>query len=186
MNAGLQHTIGRLERQKAELLQWIEQRPHGWLAYKPTPVKWSALEVLDHLRKAELVVLHSCKENLKSQKHLVTPSERAKAILFLTIMRLPTKVRVPEAVSFVRPDPVTSLQAVLESWAAERALLKAFFGSLPTSTENVGLVFHPTVGWMNLRTVMSFLSVHLRHHEYQLRRIKKACGRIRTEDANHA
>jgi len=180
MNAGLQRTIGRLERHKAELVQWIEQWLHGRLAYKPTPVKWSALEVLDHLRKTELAVLHSCERNLKSRKHLVSPSERAKAILFLTMIRLPIKVTVPEAASFVRPYPITYLQTVLESWAAERALLKAFLGSLPTSTENVGLVFHPTVGWMNLRTVMSFRSVHLRHHEYQLRRIKKACGRIRT------
>lgn len=173
MNASLQRTIGPLERQKAELVRRIQAWPHDWLAYKPAaPSEWSALEVVDHLRKTELAVLHSCEKNLKSRKHVVSPSERGKALVFLAMMRLPIKVRVPEAVSFVLPDHVTSLQTVLKSWAAERSLLKAFLGRLTTSTENVGLVFHPAVGWMDIRATMSFLSVHLRHHEYQLRRIR--------------
>jgi DinB superfamily len=184
MNAGLQRMVVRLERQKAALVRRIEAWPHDWLADKPAPSEWSALEVLDHLRKTELAVLHSCETNLKSRHHVVSPYERGKALVFLAMMRLPIKVRVPEPVSFVLPGHVISLHTVLESWAAERALLKAFLEPLTASTENVGLVFHPAVGWMNLTAAMSFLSVHLRHHEYQLRRIKKAYGGIQTLGAN--
>ena len=154
----------------------IKTWPHEWLTYKPAPASWSALGVLDHLRKTELAVLHSCESNLKSQKHSVTPFERTKAVVLLAVMRLPIKLKVPEPVSFVRPGHVSSLQTVLDSWLAQRLLLKEFMGALTTSVEHVGFVFHPAVGWMDLRATMSFLSVHLQHHEYQLRRIKKACG----------
>lgn len=188
MNAGLQRTIERLERQKAELVRRIQAWPQDWLAYKPTPAEWSALEVLDHLRKTELAVLHSCEKNLKSRQHSVTPFERTKALVLLSMMRLPIKIKVPEPVSFVRPDRVTSLQTVLDSWSAQRLLLKTFWGALMTSDEHVGVVFHPAVGWMDLHSTMNFLSVHLRHHEYQLQRIKKASGwsGIRGAGANPA
>jgi DinB superfamily len=168
-----EETIERLERQKARLVRPIKTWPHEWLTYKPTPASWSALDVLDHLRKTELAVFQSCEHNLKSSNQTVTLRERARGILFLAIMRLPVRVRVPDPVSFVLPGRVTSLQTVLDSWSAQRALLKAFLGAMGTANENVGVTFHPAVGWMNLRGAMSFLSVHIRHHEYQLRRIKK-------------
>jgi hypothetical protein len=122
-------------------------------------------------------VLRSCERSLKTRRDAVTPSESVKAVLLLAMMRLPIKLKVPEPVSFVRPDRVKSLQAVLDSWSVERLLLIEFVGAFPRSAEHVGLVFHPAVGWMNLATTLGFLSVHLRHHEYQLQSIKKACAR---------
>lgn len=176
MTDGLLRTIDGLARQKAELVRRIQSWPQEWLAHKPAPAEWSAIEVLDHLRKTELAVMHSCEKNLKSGKHPVTPSEHAKAVVLLAMMRLPIKFKVPEPVSFVRPDCVISLQTVLDSWSDQQLLLKTSWEALTTSNDHVGAVFHPAVGWMNLRSAMSFLSVHLRHHEYQLQRIKKACG----------
>jgi hypothetical protein len=177
MTARLQRMIARLERQKAELVRRIEEWPQDWLSYKPVPAEWSALEVLDHLRKTEMAVLRPCEQNLKSSKHSVTPFERDKAVAFLAIMQLPIRLKVPEPVSFVRPDHSTFLQTVLDSWAAQRFQLNVFEGVLKPSDENVGLVFHPAVGWMAFHASLSFLSAHLRHHEYQLQRIKKACER---------
>ena len=177
MNAARQRTIGRLERQKAELIRRLEAWPQDWLTFKPAPAAWSVLEVIDHVRKTELAVLRSCERSLKTRKDAVTPSESVKARLLLAMLRLPIRLEVPEPVSFVRPDHVTSFQDVLDSWSVERLLLREFVGAFMRIAENVGLVFHPAVGWMNLGTTLKFLSVHLRHHEYQLQRIKKACER---------
>jgi hypothetical protein len=175
MNTPLERMIGQLERQKAELVRWIEAWPSECLAYKATPSEWSALQVFDHLRKTELAVLHSCKQNLRSREHSVSPSGRAKTAMLLAMMRLPIKLKVPGQVSFVLPDDVTSLQTVLSSWSDERLRLKAFVEALTTADETVGVVFHPAAGWMNLRATVSFLAIHIRHHKYQLQRIKKTC-----------
>jgi len=177
MKAARQRMMGRLERQKTELISRIDTLPHDWLAFKSAPAAWSVLEVIDHLRKTELAVLRSCERNMKTRKDAVTSSERVKAVLLLAMMRLPVMVKVPRPVSFVRPDHVTSLQAVLDSWSVERVRLREFVGAFPRSAEPVGLVSHPAVGWMNLATILGFLSVHLRHHEYQLERIKRVCER---------
>ena len=176
MNLSLRSTIRRLELQKAELVRRIEAWPSEWLACKPSPSEWSALEVLDHLRKTELAVLHSCEKNLKSREYLVTPTERAKTVLLLTMMRLPIKLKVPEPVSFVLPDGVTCLEAELTLWSAQRLLLNSFLEALPTIDGSVGAIYHPATGWMNLRAALRFLSVHIRHHEFQLQRIKNARG----------
>lgn len=175
MNTSLQSTIRRLEQQKAARVRQLEAWPPEWLVHKSTPSDWSALEVLDHLRKTELAVLHSCEKNLKSREHPVTPAERVKTAVLLSMMRLPIKLRVPEPVSFVLPHVVISLKAEFTLWSAQRLLLKAFLETLPTIDGAVGAIHHPAAGWMNLRATLSFLSVHIRHHEYQLQRIKRAC-----------
>jgi DinB superfamily len=177
MNAARQRMMGRLERQKTELIRKIDALPQEWLAFKYAPTAWSVLEVIDHLRKTELAVLRSCERGLKTRKDASTPSENFKAGLLLAMMRLPIKLKVPESVSYVRPDHVTSLQAVLDSWSMERLLLTQFVGAFPKNAEHVGLVFHPAVGWMTLGTTLWFLSAHLGHHENQLQRIKRACER---------
>ena len=119
--------------------------------------------------------MQSCEKNLKSRKNTVTRAERAKAVVFLAMMRLPIKVKVPEAVSFVRPDPVTSIEGVLASWNAGALQLTAFVEALSAGTEDIGLVFHPAIGWMDIRAALTFLEVHLRHHQFQLDRIRKVC-----------
>ncbi len=167
--------MARLEQQRTGLLRDIERWPRKWLSYKPSPAEWSALEVLEHLRKTELAVMQSCERNLKLRTRKVMPSERAKAFALLAMMRLPIKLEVPEPVSFVRPDPVTSLEEVLDSWTAGALQLRAFVGTLKMADCDVGLVSHPAAGWMNLRAALTFLLVHLRHHQFQLHRIKKVC-----------
>ena len=173
MNTRWQRTMAKLERQKAELVRRIEAWPNEWLTSKSGPAEWSVLEVLDHVRKTELAVLHSCEQNLKSPTHSVTLDERAKTVALLAMMRLPVRLRVPEPVSFVLPDRVFSLQSVLNAWTTQRLNLRSFLSSLTPNDESVGAVFHPAAGWMDVRRAMSFLSVHLRHHEYQIQRIEE-------------
>ena len=117
----------------------------------------------------------SCQENLKSREHTVTRSERAKVVALLGMMRLPIKLKVPESVSFVRPDPVTSLEHILNSWTAGVFDLTKLVADFRIEDCDVGLIFHPVAGWMNIRAALTFVSVHLRHHQFQLRRIKEAC-----------
>lgn len=173
MNASLQKPMKRLERQKAELVRRIEAWPPEWAARKPAPSEWSALEVINHLRKTELAVLDSCERNLRSRERLVTSAERTKTVLLLSVMRLPIKLKVPEPASFVLPDVVTSLETELNLWCGQRLRLHAFLDALPNIDDAAGAIYHPAAGWMNLRATMTFLSVHIRHHEYQLQRLQK-------------
>jgi hypothetical protein len=180
MTTARRRMVERLERQKTELIRRIDALPQDWLAFKSAPAAWSVLEVIDHLRKTELAVLRSCDRGLRTRKDATTPSENIKAVLLFAMMGLPIKLKVPESVSYVHPDHVTSLQAVLDSWSMERLLLMQFVGDFPKNVERVGLVFHPAVGWMTLATSLSFLSAHLAHHEYQVQRITRACERSAT------
>ena len=173
--------MARLERQKAAMVRRLEAWPPEWVERKPAPSEWSALEVLDHLRKTESAVLHSCEKNLASHVHRVTLAARAKTAVLLSFMRLPVKLKVPAPVSFVRPDVVTSLETELGRWSAQRLDLKAYLEACPQADGTVGAIHHPVAGWMNLRATMAFLSVHIRHHEYQLKRLERTHARSRGE-----
>jgi hypothetical protein len=167
-------SFGRLEHRKAEVLRLLNRWPEEDLARKPSPGAWSALEVLDHLLKTEASVRHSCQENLKSRHNIVTLAAKARAVTFLTLMRTPVRVTVPAAVSFVLPEAPASLENVLSRWDAERRELRMLLGTLTEEAGNVGVLRHPAVGWLDLRGALAFLSVHLRHHEFQIRRIAAA------------
>ncbi len=164
----------RLERKKADLLRLL----HGWpavdLARQPSPGSWTALEVLDHLLKTEMAVRHSCERNLKSRANVVTVAEKAKAIAFLLMLRTPVRVKVPEEASFVLPEAPASLEFLMTSWDAERLKLGGLLGTTAQNAGNVGVMRHPATGWLGMDHALAFLSVHLRHHQYQLRRIAAA------------
>jgi hypothetical protein len=171
----LHRLIERLEQERYGLLSRVEAWPREWLSHKPSTAEWSALEVVDHLRKTELAVMLSCRENLKSREHTVTRSERAKAVALIAMMRLPIKLKVPDPVSFVRPDPVNTLEEVLGSWTASASDLRRSVEAFAIEDCNIGVMFHPAAGWMDIRAALTFLSVHLRHHQFQLQRIKAVC-----------
>ena len=161
----------RLERWKADLVHLLRGWSSDDLARKPSPSAWSALEVLDHLLKTEIAVRQSCEENLKSRANVVTLAERAKSIALLFMMRTPIRIRVPDEASFVLPETPASLESLVARWDAERMELRKWLGTLTENARNIGVMRHPATGWLDINRALEFLFVHLRHHQFQIRRI---------------
>jgi hypothetical protein len=176
MNARVEREVARLDHQKAEMLRRVRAWPSEWLMYRSSPVEWSAVQVLEHLAKTELSVVRSCETNWKSREHTVSRIEGLRAAALVAIMHLPVRVSAPPAVSRILPGEPLSLDAVMDLWAVHRLSLAAFLRSIGTGDGRVGLIFHPAAGWINLWTTLRFISAHIRHHEYQLQRIRRAAS----------
>jgi len=163
-----------LDREKTTLLRSLEDWDEERLFDRPAPDQWSAIEVVEHLRKTEFAALESCRTHLKESSHIVSRQERVKAVLLDCMMRLPVRVTVPAEARFVLPGRPTSRKTVLAAWASERLQLKEFLDCVPESLKDYGAMRHPVIGWMTVRSALAFLSAHLRHHQFQIRRIARA------------
>lgn len=176
MSARVEREMARLNHRKSEVLRRLQDWPSEWLMYRSSPVEWSAVQVLEHLAKTELSVVRSCETNWKSREKTVSRIERLRAAGLIALMHLPVRVSVPQTVSRILPGEPLSLEAVMDLWAAHRLSLVSFLRSIGPGDDSVGLIYHPVAGWINLWTTLRFVSAHIRHHEYQLQRIRRAAS----------
>lgn len=182
MNSRLQRAVQRLERQKADLLEELATWSPEQLSFRPQAQSWSALDVLDHLEKVERGVLLSFRKNLGGSQR-INLRDRYGTFVVRAVMRLPIRVKVPAATPFILPETDVQFAALVERWDKTRETFAAFFGSLTSYTPTLGVFLHPRGGWMNLLHALKFLSVHLHHHLYQVRRLKRVQRELRQTSA---
>lgn len=174
MPALYSRSFRRLEDRKRRLLQSVEGWSPEWLRYAPSPDAWSMLQVFDHLIRTERAVRESSERNLLRQRTDVSLRERVRARCFLIFYRLPIRVRIPQAVAFIKPGDPLSLGEITERWKEERRLLYEFLLRQDLDTSHSIVMRHPAVGPFSLRDALRFLAVHLLHHQAQMLRLRSA------------
>jgi DinB superfamily len=172
-----------LERQKRTVLSTAERFSAAHLRFQPAPDEWSVLDVLDHLIKVESASLEAVRKELPAGTP-ITLKDRAGALLITSLMLTPARVKVPAGAAMVLPEanlpeavlPQADLSRTAARWNDVRQQMTDLLSSLRPEQLEVGLFRHPVSGWMNMANALRFLSAHLRHHEYQLNRLKSAIG----------
>lgn len=159
-----------MSARRLKLIQRVSVWTEGQLRYRPPDddSAWCALQVLDHLCRSEALFRQSCEEAFKRPAVHVSPAERRRALCFIWSLRLPIRLRLPAILEAVRPGEPDSLASVLQRWNSEHEQLRQFLKDRGSTIKDVGVVKHPATGYMDLPTSLLFLSVHLRHHEYQI------------------
>jgi hypothetical protein len=136
---------------------------------------WTALEVVDHLRKVEEEFAREM-ATVRLPPIRVSPAERLKALLVIVFMLLPGRVKVPPG-AHVYPDQELDEESVLLQWDARRTELLKIVRKLQAEGSRARIVRHPVSGWMGITEATWFLAAHTIHHRYQLRRIRRATER---------
>ncbi|CAN5916908.1 hypothetical protein BH11GEM2_BH11GEM2_13700 [soil metagenome] len=122
-------TLAVLEQQKADLLARVAGWPSARLAYRPTPLAWSVVEVVDHLGRGEAGILAAAKAGL-AEPHPIAARDRVRTWLLDILFRSPARVRVPRSVPQVLPAaPVPSAKASLAL-----AVVEARWSATPGAT----------------------------------------------------
>ena len=171
--AAIWEVFSRLERQKEAVLSQVISWPEGRLLFRQEANSWSTLDVVDHLVKVERSSLAAVRSSLPHGHH-VTLKDRLGGFMVITVMKSPMRVKVPSSASAVFPDFKTDLLKVSEEWSQTRVILRKVLESLSAEQLRCGLLCHPVAGWMTMSGAMAFLSAHMRHHGFQLRRLEKA------------
>ena len=161
-----------LQRQKHAFLSELKDWHLAQTSFRCAPGSWCALEVLDHVVKAERGILADIQWNLVRANH-VSLSDRIRSELLIRFMRTPLRVRVPGPLSQVLPGTDADLPTLIATWSDSQTRIQELLKDFRIDTHAMAAFHHPVSGWMTASQALSFLAAHTRHHRYQLVRIRR-------------
>jgi hypothetical protein len=152
----------------ARLAEWAPQR----VAFRPSRDSWCAIEVLDHIVRAESGTITDVKDGLK-HPHPLGPEERPGIALLDRALRSDERFRIPAGSGTILPDTNTTMPEVLGRWEQARKELRQMLSELAPEDARGGVFKHPFAGWMTVAEVLNHFHAHLYHHTYQLARLEE-------------
>ena len=137
---------------------------------------WSALQVLDHVVRTERGILAEMQEHVL-RCNPVPMVHRVKSDLLIVLMRSRARVRVPGLVApVILPGYEPDLLKLTAAWNDSQTQLGQWVGELRENQTAYAGFRHPVSGWMSVLQAVLFLEAHVRHHRYQLERIRRNAG----------
>lgn len=173
MDVSLSGQFAKLERQKQTLLEQLATWDSPLLTFRSAPGEWSALDVLDHVVKTEATIL-AVMRSQHTSAYAVPAPDRLRGFLLTLLFLTPARVKAPGSVKAIVPSGDTSFASLSAAWTQTRAELEDFLDSIPSKHLRSAVFRHPVAGWMTLPRTLRFLSAHIVHHVFQLRRLAAA------------
>lgn len=166
--------VARRKRFEAETQALSEAE----LRFRPAEGAWSIAEVAQHLLHVEREVAKAAlKPGVERRGRRRTPREWAGFVVFLAVVKLNFRIRVPQKVAGrVTPATNPDINALWPEWREVHEDLARHFETM--REENLGeMAFrHPIVGPTSVRGLLPFLLQHFDHHMRQVRRIRRSAG----------
>lgn len=148
------------------------------LRFRPAAGAWSIAEVAQHVLHVEREVTKAAtKPGVERRGRRRTPRELAGMIVFLAVVKLNFRIRVPQKVAgLVTPGADPDMNTLWTEWRELHERLERHLETV--SEENLGdMAFkHPIVGPTSVRRMLPFLTQHFDHHMRQVRRIRSSRG----------
>jgi len=175
-------SAGAMARRIAALLEILESEKRAvtgdlgrWsveqLRFRPGSMSWSALDVLDHVARTEAEAVGHLR-TYRGQGRRQEFVERLRGSCLIRLMQLPVRVQAPRAMPQILPSEGRSLAEILGEWSRTRLALQKEVRSIAPGEACCAFTQHPFSGWMNLPQTIAFLAAHIRHHRFQIDRIR--------------
>ena len=146
--------------------------------FRPAERAWSIAEVAQHVLQVEREVTKAAmKPGVARRGRKRVPREWVGMILFLAVVKLNFRIRVPQKVAGrVTPAADPDMDALWSEWRELHDKLERHLETV--SEEDLGdMAFkHPIVGPTSVRGMLPFLTQHFDHHMRQVRRIRRSAG----------
>jgi hypothetical protein len=167
------HSLKELEAQKSAFLAELAQWPAHAMDRRPDPTNWSAVEVVDHLVKTEVEILHAAREGLKRPRP-IRSVDKVRTRFLQSIFASDRRVKVPAKATVVLPGSDLQFTELVQRWGESRVELDRFLRENNGDALSSGIFHHPVGGRMGMEQIMNFFAVHVAHHRFQVMRIKSA------------
>jgi hypothetical protein len=160
--------IALLDRERAAFLAQAARMPAARQAQRPTPDRWSVVEIMEHVARIDtgvgkLLALRAAEPVLASPQQLaeaeLTP-ERIRQLRDRT-----NRIEAPER---VRPTGTLSPDAVLAQLATARSALKSAFLAADRALLDGVVHPHPILGLLTLRGWVTLTAHHDARHAQQI------------------
>ena len=169
----IKEKYAHLEAINQSLLKDISQLSKEDLLRKPNDKTWCIIQVLEHVKNAELGTLLYIRKKLKygGLKNI-----NWSAGLRNSLMKLVNNSSVRFKMPRVLPHPETTktLDQIIADWSELRTKWHGLFDEFPNEYLDKAIFKHPFFGRLSLSQAIDSMITHQNHHIKQIKRIKKA------------
>lgn len=174
MPAQLPARLDGLEAQRRDLLAELAAWSPEALAARPSPDRWCALEILEHLVLAERAILADLPDPATLAHKARRPRHKVRHVLVWLVLWLRIPVKVPSPA--MTPSGSGSLAELTARWEATHAWVRGLLTALGGRVETEALFRHPVAGPLTLAQALALDRLHLRVHRTQLVRLRRTLG----------
>lgn len=162
-----------LEEKREQLFSELKKHSDEVLNKKPSPDKWSVMEVIQHLMKGEgASLMYLQKKTLDVSKASKTGFKNKWRYFILdTVFSLPLKFKAPQITS-PKNDFVT-LEELDKKWDKIRKEILEITDKINEKDFDKELWRHIISGKMNLLQMVDFFTIHFDRHREQIDRTLK-------------
>lgn len=162
------------EADRQALMTRLDALSEETLTQKPAPDKWSVVEVMVHLIKAETGTLKYLKKKLEVGGHRPASAFAGFRKAFLNIViATPLKFKAPKVVQLEK-DVKMSYAEAKSQWDNVRNELRTEYAAIDPKLIGHDLFKHPFAGKLNLLQSTSFMHHHMTRHIGQIDRTLEA------------
>lgn len=171
----LQLRFNQYNQKREALLQNLSSLLSETLSKNLGPDRWSLLQVIQHLVKAERAVLM----NLPDPSLLVHKPRGIRAqlgyLIVIWVLKWGLPVPVPES-AMAPDDNQTSLSVLRAEWDRNTTWLQLYLDGLTPATAMRAVFRHPLTGPLTPDRVLRLAHLHLDTHIRQIDRIRRVMG----------
>jgi len=161
----------RLAQSRDRALAFVEATDGPRRGLRPGEGQWSMLQVIEHLVLAEEGTLRVLRQG-PGPRPRVTFRSRLALRAIEVLFGLGARVRVPS--QSLAPSGADALDTLRSRWSGAREGIAAVVRGLDADGLRQPRFRHPVAGWLTVGQGLDFLERHIRHHERQLHRIRRA------------
>ena len=160
--------LALLDHERAAFMAQVERVPGARQAQRPTPERWSVVEIVEHVVRIDLGVAKILA--LKGAEPLTATSEQLAAARMTPerigwVRSREQRVEAPER---VRPTGTLSPEAALAQLASARTALKAAYLAADAAVLDGAVHPHPLIGPVTLRGWIVLTAHHDARHAQQV------------------
>lgn len=139
--------------------------------FRPEPVAWCMLDVLNHLNMAEQGVYEfvAVKRDPKRMPERLRWDVLLRTAAMMVVLKSPIRFKAPARIK----SPITDkdFRTLQAEWMQARSRLRDFVRGMPPELQHAPVFKHPFFGFLGIAQTMRFLKEHTDHHIRQLKRI---------------
>lgn len=135
---------------------------------------WSLIQVLSHLNQAESSSLMYMKKKIQAGDKMAEIGFKNHFQMKLTNLALSSSLKWKAPSYVANPPEVSGLKEMETIWMGTRNEIMKFVEEYPEKYLNKAVYKHPMGGRQNLNNAIDSFIFHQKHHEHQIKRIKKS------------
>lgn len=162
-----------VDKQLHQLVSRLSRYSEGDLNRKPSEKEWSVMQVMCHLKLAELYGIQYMQKKLSGDRPLkkTTITGKIMPALYPLFFSIPVRFNAPEPVADDHLPVKSSFWEVTKEWKKQREFLRSYINTLSDEQLKSEIYRHPVFGRSNAAAMLRFYKLHTARHEKQINRL---------------